>query len=88
MVLSKHIQSNARIKNTRSYYVPLGGRCNSETKFTKHPKFVLPSHAHYHCATATFHEDVRGHGGKSSRYLNIEEAVNEQNLKLFFSFYT
>jgi len=77
LVLSKYIQSNARIKNTRSYYVLHGGRYNSETKFARHPKFVLPSHACYHCATA-FHEDVRGHGGKLPRYLNIEEAVTNR----------
>jgi hypothetical protein len=78
MVLSKHIQSKARIKNTCSYYIPLGGICNLETKFTTHPKFVLPSHVYYHCAIATFREDVRGHGGKSPRYLNIEEAVTNR----------
>jgi hypothetical protein len=29
-------------------------------------------------ATARFHENVRGHGGKSPRYLNIEEAVTNR----------
>ena len=77
MVLSKYIQSNAGIKNSLAYYVLLAGKRNSETKLTTHKKFVLPSHAH--CVTATLHEDVRGHGGKLPRYLNIEEAVTSRS---------